>query len=535
MSKYAALFIVFLFTSVTQAKPSDPLSGVPLKVENPGPDLPPQGSSLFDKLFYQTNTESYSVPFPIGQFVNTVVAQGSGTKVAFTLLPFTRSLQRPLDLTYDPLANPRMIFSSESDNPFLSRKLFWAYLKPKDQLEVISYNEEAGRFEFQLVKSYSHNPKVYYAPRAKCMTCHQGMGPILSINSWSDTSSNNATADLLLAKLHFKGERGEQDSFLANHFIDGAKATLNVAEMDPMVRVGSQFPTFQRIWIYGCGDSRECRLGLLLSVLAPGKTEPYVPKTPFYVNVKKVVESSPLAFERTDSSQLTGQGFGAEEVIRIMFGRSFDPFNPDMVLTEKLANSDAFKLKIIEDLRNLSSRDNPATSRLQPMSDYFSTIHALEFIDIERLTFGEEVNFYNRLIKLYESNSPLFSKKPLTTYELLEALVASKELKKIKIPRPVSVVNPEVSDSIVPTFFSSEPLNAFARNCAQCHQTGLEYPPSFLTGSQEAVQAKIKLFKDHILSRIDKYEMPPTADLQEKFKASPDREIILNYLRGFGP
>jgi hypothetical protein len=71
-------------------------------------------------------------------------------------------------------------------------------------MEVISYNDEAGRFEYQLVKNYSKNPKVYYVTRGKCLSCHQGQAPIFSIPSWADTSLNQNMSKLIASKLGIK-------------------------------------------------------------------------------------------------------------------------------------------------------------------------------------------------------------------------------------------------------------------------------------------------------------------------------------------
>ena len=53
----------------------------------------------------------------------------------------------------------------------LKDRLFLGYQPQAEAIEVISYNEMAGRFEFQVVENYSESgvPKVYYANRPTCL------------------------------------------------------------------------------------------------------------------------------------------------------------------------------------------------------------------------------------------------------------------------------------------------------------------------------------------------------------------------------
>jgi hypothetical protein len=69
-------------------------------------------------------------------------------------------------------------------------------------LEVISYNEAAGRFEFQLVKDYraGGRPQVFYANRNICYACHQNGAPIFSRALWDETNANPAIAARLTAR-----------------------------------------------------------------------------------------------------------------------------------------------------------------------------------------------------------------------------------------------------------------------------------------------------------------------------------------------
>ena len=63
---------------------------------------------------------------------------------------------------------------------FIKNRVSLGHQPKADTIEVISYNEQAGRFEFQVVSDYREGgePKVEYAKRALCMSCHQSGGPI---------------------------------------------------------------------------------------------------------------------------------------------------------------------------------------------------------------------------------------------------------------------------------------------------------------------------------------------------------------------
>jgi cytochrome c5 len=210
----------------------------------PGPSLPPVGRSLFDQLVSEPGTGGgeavYRVPFPFAELVRRVeeeLAQGAAEvprpgaaeepapapapPLRRVLIPFSRSLQRnaarPEFFRYPrallavdgeggslagspagPAATPGWVGLPDSAgrphllNRLLKDRLFLGYQEKAGVLEVISYNEEAGRFEFQVVRDYrpGAEPQVVYAPRALCTTCHQNAAPIFSRQLWDETNAN---------------------------------------------------------------------------------------------------------------------------------------------------------------------------------------------------------------------------------------------------------------------------------------------------------------------------------------------------------
>src|SRR3546814_5552801 len=86
----------------------------------------------------------------------------------------------------DFFAHPRIVaaVTGEGDDAaaLLKDRLYIGYQEQSALLEVISYNEAAGRFEFQLVHDYraGATPRVSYARRELCAACHQNLAPIFS-------------------------------------------------------------------------------------------------------------------------------------------------------------------------------------------------------------------------------------------------------------------------------------------------------------------------------------------------------------------
>lgn len=137
----------------------------------------------------------------------------------------------------------------------LKDRLFLGYQEKANTIEVISYNEAAGRFEFQVVKDYQagRTPKVVYANRAVCTVCHQNHGPIFARPLWDETNANPRIASLLEAQgRDFYGFPLHQGIDIPNA-IDDATDRAN------------ELAAYQLLWQDGCErseapkDSIECR------------------------------------------------------------------------------------------------------------------------------------------------------------------------------------------------------------------------------------------------------------------------------------
>ncbi len=244
----------------------------------PGPDLPPLGRSLFDHLVTESiaGSKVYRVPFPFSALIDRIQARlgqqeySGGTR--FVMIPMGRSLQRTAAAP-DFFKYPRIVFAvtgepatDEHDaGVLLKDRLYLGYVEKTAMLEVISYNEAAGRFEFQLVKDYraGAQPKVFYANRAICIACHQNHAPIFSKAIWGETNANGRVAQLLRSQrsdVHLSAQTN------IDFPDDIEKATVRA----------NTLVTLQSVWQQGCFDahtraqSQRCRAAAFTAVLQYG-------------------------------------------------------------------------------------------------------------------------------------------------------------------------------------------------------------------------------------------------------------------------
>jgi hypothetical protein len=237
----------------------------------PESDLPPQGRSLFDYVVTRTHAgkPSYVVPYPFAELLRTLESEArsdpKSRALKAVLIPLGRSLQRA-SASPDFFAYPRAVVTvtaepAASRNAFLKDRLYLGYQEKAGVLEVISYNEQAGRFEFQVVTDYrpGGTPRVTYANRALCLTCHQNAGPIFSRQVWDETNANPKIAALLAA------ERKDFYGIPVDQGIDIPNA------IDDAVLRANRFAAYQRLWVAGCGDDDEaavrCRAGLFAALI----------------------------------------------------------------------------------------------------------------------------------------------------------------------------------------------------------------------------------------------------------------------------
>jgi hypothetical protein len=228
-------------------------------------DLPPVGRSLFDHLLAND-----VLPFPFSRLIERIEAEvrrdpSALPPVKQVLIPLGRSLQRNAGAP-DFFRYPRVVAAvdaeaADSSGMLLKDRLFLGYHEKAAIIEVISYNEAAGRFEFQVVKDYrpGATPRVFYASRAICTSCHQNGAPIFSRPLWDETNANSEISMRLKENSErFYGVPVERGVDLPNA-IDSATDRAN------------RFSLYQRLWREGCGANDEpairCRAGLFALAL----------------------------------------------------------------------------------------------------------------------------------------------------------------------------------------------------------------------------------------------------------------------------
>lgn len=248
-----------LLACLLAVAPSAP--GAPGPAES-GPDLPPRGHSRFDELI-----GAGPVPFPFARLVARIESQLAPADAGLppiksVLIPLGRSLQRGAGAP-DFFAYPRVVLTVDGATrpgiPPMKDRLFIGYHEKGAVLEVISYNEALGRFEYQLVRDYrpGGTPELVYARRGLCLACHQNGAPIFARPLWDETPANPAIARALAAaERRFYGlPMGGTD---IAYLFDAATDRANL------------LPLWQRIWQEGCGPGiggDACRQDLFAAAL----------------------------------------------------------------------------------------------------------------------------------------------------------------------------------------------------------------------------------------------------------------------------
>lgn len=236
----------------------------------PPSDLPPDGTrSLFDHLI----KENGGLPYPFDRLVELLARYDAhGRAPVAVLIPDGRSLLK----AQASFARPRLVVAANAEPPesdadlgaVFKGRLFLGFVEAAREIEILSYNEEAGRFEFQIVEDYGEGgvPRILYARRAFCTTCHANEAPIFPERPWQETNGQREIASRVAAAM------GRSPEAAGEYVGVPVASKLFRAEMvDDLTDVANFLPVAQRIWIDGCGGDPErgpeCRRRLLLQAL----------------------------------------------------------------------------------------------------------------------------------------------------------------------------------------------------------------------------------------------------------------------------
>ena len=261
----AACFVAFAWTASAVSEPR-PLYSAAL----PGADIPDQGRSLFDYLVADAESDSgYRIPFPFTRLVAYLRRElGEGARVEQILIPMGRSLQRSAARPHF-FQFPRVVLAVTRDGTppdedagwRAANRLFLGYQESAGVIEVISYNDALGRFEFQVVDQYrlGQIPIVQYAPRKTCIACHQNHAPLFSRPLWGETNANDDVGRMLA-------------DIAPTFYGVPARVSVDVADaIDTATDRANEISVWQQVWRDVCsGDGRwasECRKRVLGAAL----------------------------------------------------------------------------------------------------------------------------------------------------------------------------------------------------------------------------------------------------------------------------
>jgi mono/diheme cytochrome c family protein len=483
-----------------------------LTISNPAPaddDLPPVGRSRFDQLIGNA-----PVPYPFARLLDTINRQmrrdaGGLPPLKVTLIPLGRSLQREAGAP-DYFRLPRVVAAADGTNRpgFLPLKdrLFLGFHEKGAVIEVISYNDDAGRFEFQVVRDYrkGQTPQVFYARRSLCLACHQNGAPIFARPLWDETPANPAIAERLrTARRDFY--RVKLTGTDIAYFIDAATDRANL------------FSVWQTLWQRGCGEGDagdRCRMqafGAALDYARSGSL-PAPTLLPTLEAGWKTSWPRGLAIPNPDLPN------------RDPLAALQDPGNDPLLLRAPLETWQApDKTAFVVGLAGML--DPVAVQRL-PRGDLS--------LELERL----------------RARAGLAA-RPFS-HAVLDDLLA--QLGKPTRARPPSLP-PARMEPMSATTAASALVAPLRTHCAGCHDTTLPHPPNFLHGSPAEVEARLDHCAPRMLVRLSmagipsparrKPPMPPAAALASRgvdpihWAASPElallKRLVASRLRGQDP
>ncbi len=446
------------------------------------PDLPPAGHSRFDEL-----VGDRPVPYPLPRLLAAIDRQmqadpGGLPALKVTLIPLGRSLQRNAGAP-DFFRLPRVVAAADGANrpgfAPLRDRLFLGFQETGEVVEVISYNDAAGRFEFQVVRDYApgKTPQVFYARRSLCLACHQNAAPLFARPLWDETPANPAIAARLRATgRDFYGVKiaGTDIAYL----IDAATDRANL------------FAVWQTLWRAGCGadaagaEGDQCRRDAFAAALdyATTRTLPPPDALPALKRAWPARWPQGLTIPNADLPNR-------------------DPFFP-------LPDPEQDPLRVRPPLAVWHAPDVTAF--------VVGLAGLLDSALVERLRAIAPAQRSAALDRLHAHGA--FASGTFSS-ALGDALA-----RELGIPLPTpdrALPAPRTEPASAPAQHAAR--GVYARRCAMCHDTTLAHPPNFLHGDPAHVEAQIDQCAERMYVRLNQTAladaerqvapMPPPATL----------------------
>lgn len=555
----------------TPAKP--PTSSPPWVVDptEPGLDRPPVGRSLFDFLMTKNvnGKKVYDIPFPLQALIARIESQlhdstASPSTLKRLLIPVNRSLQRRAG-EGEYFVYPRAVFAVDTDadasrsltGMHLKDRLYIGYHEKTAVLEIISYNEAAGRFEFQIVNDYQAGgtPIVRYANRALCTACHQNQSPIFSRPLWDETNANRKIAALLT----------HQHRRYYGFPIQQGVGTLQA--FDDATDRANDISLAQLLWREGCEladrpkESIHCRAELLEEILHYGlsqkptwnRTQPHA--SPSFLETWRTHWPQGLALPNPDIPNRNPFRYvavsefpGLSEVEATALegrepqSRLRGPYEPTQPR---------------EPLELWTIPETPQTLErvLAAFAQFFTKA---DLARLERLIHRQPDQLHHALNAVTQESvmdrTDALSNRPFRRVAILAALDAQLGASPITRCCLDDRDMPPLIDEMAASHHVTEAADAssligdhkmFDQYCGACHHGTESFPPNFLHGSTEQVEANLAQCADRIFVRLSMWNfastdqreapMPPAMHLmhhrisQDQWNDHPDLQALRQY------
>lgn len=209
----------------------------------------------------------------------------------------------------------------------MADRIFFGYSERRNELEVISWNNFQGKFEFRTVTNYdppkAGKQKITGNVSHQCIICHQAGGPIFSASPWSESNMNavgspferSAVSEALIGSVGSSRYKGlEIDAVAVDASEEIQARVLAAADYDRMVESANQLSQIREIAAGACGADLNCRSEYLKSILHKIKelaVKGFGP-TPSFLPDKKFVEMFNALISRTWPS--TGFSYPSHQI-----------------------------------------------------------------------------------------------------------------------------------------------------------------------------------------------------------------------------
>lgn len=327
--------------------------------------------------FYNHFIAKKVVPIPIREFKNhlqTLISKSQNSyspQLFHTMVPMGRSLQAPST----DFAHPRILFAfspspdsagSRQDYQDLVDRIFVSYSELQNKLEIISWNNFEGRFNFEEVRNYIPGPGQEqefiretqvvangFTVRQMCMTCHQSGGPIYADKPWSESSSSFGSHGGEKSPIVKKIEAALNSNLYLGLEVDlkdsNGKRPLIGGKIHAVVKSAhSSLLNARRVAGQGCGQSHRCQQAFLKSVIQLAKDGYYDDsENHFFMMIPFRDQLAPMI----QIDRLPSHHFGYPSHTLL----DFNPLAPPGPVSPE-ANP-AFKRKVIEALLPQPGRD----------------------------------------------------------------------------------------------------------------------------------------------------------------------------------